>query len=216
MRQKSFSFYSAEVKLKIKRLIKMFNWWLALIYLTSMLSFLLIFLISLTALAGGLLIGNGVYAGFTAAPYLGTPKKKIRRALSLASLKPGEHFYDLGSGDGRSLIIAAREHQARATGFELWYFLYLWSKVSIFLHSCSDKARVYWKNFYQTDISNADVIFCFLTPKAYRRLKDKFNKELKNGTRIVTFSSPLGFWKPQQIITFSDKSKLFFYIKNDK
>ncbi len=177
-------------------------------------SLLLIFLICPTILIGGFLIGTAVYAGIIAAPYLGTPRKKIRRALGLAFLKPGEYFYDLGSGDGRSLIIAAKEYRAQAIGFELWYFLYLWSKVSIFIHRCPNRARVYWKNFYQVDISNANVIFCFLTPRAYLRLKKKFNKELKNGARVITFSSPLGFWEPQQVITFPDKTKLFFYIKN--
>jgi len=181
-----------------------------------MLSFLLISLISLAVLVGGFLIGNEIYVGFIAAPYLGTSKKKIRRALSLSSLKSGEHFYDLGSGDGRSLIIAVKEYQAQATGFELWSLLYLWSKVSISLHHCSDRARVYWRNFYQADISKADVIFSFLTPKAYRHLEEKFDRELKNGARVVTFSSPLGFWKPQQVITFPDKSKLFFYVKGEE
>ena len=164
-----------------------------------MLPFWFIFLISLVV--------------FIASPYLGTPKDKIRRALKLASLKPGEHFYDLGSGDGRSLIIAVKEFQAQATGFELWHFLYLWSKISIFLHHCSSRAKVYWKDFYGADISQADVVFCFLTPRAYPHFEEKFARELKEGTRIVTFSSPLKFWKPQQVVTFPDKSKLFLYIK---
>jgi len=97
-----------------------------------MLLFLSIFLIFLIILIGVFEIGTEIYAGVIASPYMGTPKKKIRRALDLTSLKPGEHFYDLGSGDGRSLIMAVEEYQAKATGFELWHFLYLWSKISIF------------------------------------------------------------------------------------
>ena len=181
-----------------------------------MLSIISLILISLAALAGGWLIGTEIYAGIIASPYLGTPKDKIRRGLDIASLKPGESFLDLGSGDGRSLIIAAKEYQAQATGFELWYFLYLWSKISIFFHRCSNKAEVYWKNFYETDISKADVVFCFLTPRAYHHLENKFNKALKQGARVVTFSSPLKFWKPEQTITFPDKTKMFFYIKDSK
>jgi len=158
-------------------------------------------------------IGTAIYAGIIASPYLGTPKNKIRQALKIASLKPGERFYDLGSGDGRSLIIANREYKAQAVGFELWLFLYFWSKLSLLFHHCSKNVKVYWKNFYQADISQADVIFCFLTPRAFYHLEEKFKRELKNGTRIVTFSSPLKFWEPQQIIVTSNKIKLFFYIK---
>ncbi len=174
------------------------------------------FLIFLIILIGALEIGTEIYAGIIASPYMGTPKKKIRRALDLTSLKPGEHFYDLGSGDGRSLIMAVEEYQAKATGFELWHFLYLWSKISIFFHHCSHQAKVYWKNFYEVNISDADVVFCFLTPKAYPGLEKKFKKELKDGARVVIFSDSLNFWEPQQIVTFSDKSKLFFYIKGSE
>jgi hypothetical protein len=181
-----------------------------------MLLFLSLFLISLIVLVGVLEIGNQVYAGIIASPYVGTPRKKIRRAMELASLKPGEHFYDLGSGDGRSLIIAAKEYQAQSTGFELWHFLYLWSKISIFFHHCSDQAKVYWKNFYQADISEADVVFCFLTPKAYPHLEKKFKEELKDGARVIIFSDSLNFWKPQRVITFQGKSKMSFYIKGNK
>ncbi len=181
-----------------------------------MLSILSLIFISLAALLGGWLIGTEIYAGIITSPYLGTPKNKIRRGLDIAQLKPKEIFFDLGSGDGRSLIIAAKEYQAQATGFELWYFLCLWSKISIFFHHCSNKANVYWKNFYEADISKTDVVFCFLTPRAYHHLEKKFNKELREGTRVITFSSPLKFWKPEQTITFPDKTKMFFYIKDSK
>ena len=89
----------------------------------------------------GFLLGTEIYAGIIASPYLGTPRKKIIRALDLASLKPDEHFYDLGSGDGRSLIIAVKQYQAQAIGFELWYFLYLWSRISIFFSPLFQKRQ---------------------------------------------------------------------------
>jgi len=60
------------------------------------------------------------------------------------------------------------------------------------------------------------MLFLFLTPKAYPGLEKKFKKELKDGARVVIFSDSLNFWEPQQIVTFSDKSKLFFYIKGSE
>lgn len=168
-----------------------------------------------------------IYAGIIAAPFVSTPKNYIRKALEICQLREGEKIYDLGSGDGRVLIIAAKEFNAKAIGFELSYFLYLISKINIFLHGLSKKAKVKWSNFYEEDLSRADVIFCWLTPKAFPKLVNKFNQELKIGTRVITYSSPLGFWQPEREAEFQSegikifgktlikptKVKIFFYCK---
>lgn len=168
-----------------------------------------------------------IYAGIITAPFVFTPKNYIRKALEICQLKKGEKIYDLGSGDGRVLIIAAKEFNAEAVGFELSYFLYFISKINIFLHRLSKRAKVRWSNFYEEDLSLADVIFCWLTPKAFPKLANKFNQELKIGTRIITYSSPLGFWQPEREVEFQSegikifgktlikptKVKIFFYCK---
>lgn len=133
--------------------------------------------------------------------------------MEISSLKPGEEFYDLGSGNGRVLIMAARNFGANVTGFELSFHHYLFSKINIFLHGCSKKAKVFWRNFYNEDLSGADAIFLWLTPRGNKKLEDKFEKELKTGARAMVYSSPLLFWKPEKIVEFPGHALLYFYVK---
>lgn len=155
-----------------------------------------------------------VKAAIIGAPFVTSSKEVIRKALKLAGLKKGETFYDLGSGDGRSLIIANKEFKAKAVGFEYSRPLSVFSRINLFLNRA--KGNIYRKNFFtgEVDLSKADVIFMFLTPKAFPKLKEKFEKELKPGTRIVTYSSELVFWKPDKVIE-NEKAvgKTFLYIR---
>lgn len=156
------------------------------------------------------LLATTIYAAIIAAPFVATPKEHIRKAFQICHLKPGEKFYDLGSGSGRALIIASQEFGAQAQGLELSYPLYLISRINIRLRGLSKQTKVKWSNFYNEDLSRADVIFCWLTPKAFQKLNLKFNRELKTGARVITFSSALGFWQPEQEIEVPLKGvKLF-------
>jgi len=160
---------------------------------------------------------SSIKAAFKGAPFLPTPKSIIRKALKSANLKQGEKLYDLGCGTGRVLIIGVKEFGADATGIEYSTPLFILSKINLFLHKIK-KGRVYKKDFLETNIklSEADVVFMFLTPKAFPKLKDKFNKNLKTGTRVITFSSPLLFWQPEKIIPLKErknKINLYLYVK---
>jgi len=176
----------------------------------------------------GFLFITSLYASIIAAPFVATPKNYIRIALRKCNLKSGEKIYDLGSGDGRILIMAAKEFGAQAEGFELSFWLYLISRIKILYHRLSNQARVRWRNFYNEDLGRADIVFCWLTPKAFQKLIPKFNRELKNGARIVTYSSQLVPWQSKQEIELPSpglkffgihlikpsKVKLYFYSKN--
>src|ERR1700733_7419751 len=90
---------------------------------------LLLVLIILIAVSGAITI----YAGFIAAPFARTPKMAIRKALKIVQLEPGEHFYDIGAGNGTALLMAVREFKAHATGFELspHHYAVAWLKARI-------------------------------------------------------------------------------------
>jgi cyclopropane fatty-acyl-phospholipid synthase-like methyltransferase len=153
------------------------------------------------------------YAGFIAAPFVPSPKKIIIRALEVSRLAPGEYFYDLGSGDGRALTAAVKIFGAQAKGFELSFPLYIYSRLIIFLKGCAPKAQVSWKNFYNVDLSQADVIFCYLTPTALAKLEHKFYKEMKKGARLVVFSTSSISWPAAQIIRLEGRGPITLYIK---
>ncbi|MFH1171289.1 MAG: class I SAM-dependent methyltransferase [bacterium] len=146
----------------------------------------------LLLLLGGILgvFGTAAWAGIRAAPWLPTRAKDIRRLLDLAELKPGELLYDLGCGDGRVLMIAAKEYGARAVGFEISLLPYLAAKARTIFHPSRRNIQIRFEDFYHTSLSQADVVFCFLTPSAMKRLKTKFVQELHPGARVAssTFS----------------------------
>ena len=152
-------------------------------------------------------------AAITGGPFVPTPKKVVKAGLKLARLKPKEKLYDLGSGTGKVLIIGAKEFGAQVIGFEYSKPLFLLSKINLFLHKIK-QARVYRKSFFEANLKDADVIFMFLTPKALLKLKKKFLEEVRLGTRIIVFSSPLLFWEPKEIVSVPGiKAKLYLYIR---
>src|SRR6185503_17400496 len=101
------------------------------------------------------------WAGLRAAPYLPTRQKDVDRMLALADIKPGDVVYDLGAGDGRFLISAAKKG-AQATGFEISILPFLVAKLRIAMAGVGDKAKMKAKDFFHVNLSQANVIVCFL------------------------------------------------------
>ncbi len=160
------------------------------------------------------IVGTALYAGITTAPFAATPKKFLRQALASADLRPGDVLCDLGCGDGRVLIAAARDFGARAYGCDLSYFRFLLSKLYILACGLRGKAGVAWRDLYKEDVGSADVVFVWLRPPAHAQLEEKFNRELKPGARVVTYSSPLPFWEPERILwPDPQRGRVFVYVK---
>ena len=121
------------------------------------------------------------------APWWRTSDAKIRQSLKLAKVTKKDVIYDLGSGDGRVLILAAKEFGARGVGIEIDPLRFFVSSLLLRSSGISDKVKIIRKNFFDVDISDASVIFVYLVPKALGRLLPKFKRELKRGTRIVSY-----------------------------
>lgn len=93
----------------------------------------------------------------------------------------------MGAGDGALLITAAEEFGARAVGVEIDPLRVIISKLAVLFSGQRKKIKIIRKNFFEADIKDATVVFMYLVPKALARLKPKLLKELKPGTKVVTF-----------------------------
>ena len=119
------------------------------------------------------------------------PKNTIRKLLKAVDLKKKERLIDLGSGDGRVLIIAAEEFSATAIGIEKNPLLYLISRFNIKRKGLDGLIKVIYGNFFNYTIKDADVVFLYLSKKINKKLEPKLVKELKKGTRIVSAAHQL-------------------------
>lgn len=130
--------------------------------------------------------------GFVAGvPYVPTPIPVARAMVDLARLRGSENVMDIGAGNGRVLIEAKRKHPGiDATGIELAPTVWLLGKVKILLSGM--RIRFIRGNALSYDMRGADVIFLYLSPSLMAQLEDKFDRELKPGTVVIShaFSFP--------------------------
>jgi len=127
-----------------------------------------------------------VWTNAKGAPWVPTSRQVICRMLEMAELKPGEVVYDLGCGDGRVLITAARRYGARAVGVEVDPSRYLWTVLAVTLRGLWSRVKIIRGDLFSVDLGEADVVFTFLLQDTNERLKEKLRRELRPGTRIVS------------------------------
>ncbi len=130
------------------------------------------------------------------APYVPSSKAAIRDMLKLANVRSNDIVLDLGSGDGRVLVMATEEYGANGLGIEITWFYSIWSKVKVRLKGLQNKITIKREDMYKADISSASVVVCFLLQDTNQKIKDKLAKELKPGTRIVSHYFTFDNWEP--------------------
>lgn len=140
-------------------------------------------------------------------PWWRTTPERARIECNLAKVKKGDVIYDLGSGEGTALIIAAKEYGATGVGIEIDPFRAWISKINVMISGVGNKVEIRRDNFWNQDISKASVIFMYLIPKTLVKLRPRFLKELKPGTRIVTFVYQMDL----PLIAKDDKAELYCY-----
>lgn len=121
------------------------------------------------------------------APWWRTNSKTARKMCRLAKINKNDVIYDLGSGDATALLVANREFGAKGVGIEIDPLRVFISKIRIKINNSEKDITIIRRNFFDVDISKATVIFVYLVPKTLNKLKQKFLKELKPGTRIISF-----------------------------
>jgi hypothetical protein len=117
-------------------------------------------------------------------PYVPSKNKVVKQLVKIANLKDGEKIYDLGCGDGRILMEAERSAKVKTVGYEAAPIPFLLALIR--KHLTHSKTKILMKNFFKKDLSDADVIFCYLGPDVANKLAKKFLKECKPGTRIYS------------------------------
>ena len=123
--------------------------------------------------------------------WIPTRKKDYKRIAQLVSLRPEMIFYDLGSGSSNMLFYFSKKYGVNCVGVEVSPFWYFYSKIKSLFYK---KVKIMYGNFYKYDLSKADIVYVFLTPKALDKLKEKFIKELKENSKII-----LSCWPSQNI-----------------
>jgi precorrin-6B methylase 2 len=149
--------------------------------------------------------------GKTLAPLVFTTRKTREQLFAAARLQKGQRFVDLGCGKGNLLIQAARRFGAQAIGFEIAPLQFVWSKINVWLSGQNKNITVALADFMTCDLSQADVVYIFLTPQAMSKVSAKLEKELKKGTRVISNSFPIPDWKTQNMPELPSSSPLFFY-----
>ncbi len=128
--------------------------------------------------------------------------------LALSELKAGEIFFDLGAGDGRTVIMAAKEFGARAVGVELREDLAKKALGSIYETSLQDRITIVNGDMFSVDLTSADVVFLYLTTSANEKIKPKLEVELKHGVRVVSHDYEIVGWKPVKVLNFRENQTL--------
>ncbi|MGD9329911.1 MAG: class I SAM-dependent methyltransferase [Desulfobacterales bacterium] len=156
-------------------------------------------------IAGTLFAAKAIYAISIAlvlpvtcgALYVSTARVRVRAFLDVIELQPGQVLVDLGCGDGRVLRAASRRCRIRAEGYELNPLAYLKARLLCLGHS---RIRIHMQNFWGADLTEADVVFCYLFPDVMPRLARKLCAELKPGAVVVSCNFPLARLTPLTVL----------------
>jgi predicted RNA methylase len=128
--------------------------------------------------------------------------------LILAELKPMEVFFDLGAGDGRTVIMAAKDFGARAVGVELREDLVKKALSTIYESGLQGRVTIVNGDMFNVDLRSADVVFLYLTTSANEKVKPKLEAELKQGVRVVSHDYEIVGWKPIKVENFCENQTL--------
>ena len=135
--------------------------------------------------------------------YVPTPQEVVDAMLKLADVKPGDVVYDLGCGDGR-FVISAAKLGARGVGIDIDPQRIVEAQANARRAGVTGRVGFHQTDLFEADFHDATVVTLFLLPELNLRLRPRLLEELKPGTRIVSHLFDMGDWKPDQTITAAD------------
>ena len=129
-------------------------------------------------------------------PYVQTPQAVVDKMMELAAVGPDDFLIDLGSGDGRIVIVAAEKHGARGFGVELDPSLVQRSNDLAREAGVVGRAQFFTRDLFETDISQATVLTMYLLPDVNLALRPRILEQLRPGTRVISHDWDMGEWQP--------------------
>lgn len=165
----------------------------------------------------GALPGATMSLAQTAAPsrrpdviYVPTPQPVVEAMLQVANVGKGDVVYDLGCGDGRIPVTAARKYGARGVCFDIDPERIKEANANVAANNVGNLVKVVQGDLFEQDLSGATVVTLYLLPSLNVKLMPKLKKELKPGTRIVSHAFDMGDWKPEKELDV-DGRKVYYW-----
>ena len=156
-------------------------------------------------IAGGILLGCLISLSWFAgsdAPFIPTKKQRIKKILKLAKVGKGQEFWELGSGDGR-IVLEAAKMRAKAFGVEQSLLRILWSRWKA---RSLKNAHFIHGDIFKQNFSSADTTFIFLLPKGVGKLEPLLRKTLKKGSRVITQTFHFKNWRPYKKVFLKERN----------
>ncbi|MDB5748863.1 MAG: SAM-dependent methyltransferase [Massilia sp.] len=146
-------------------------------------------------------------------PYVPTPQDVVDRMLQLARVNKNDILFDLGCGDGRIVITAAKTHGARCTGIDIDPERIAEAKENAKKAGVSDKVTFRVANLFETDLSSASVVTLYLLPTINTKLRPRLWQQLKVGSRVVSHAFDMGpEWPPEKTETVDGRTIYYWTI----
>jgi tRNA G37 N-methylase Trm5 len=144
-------------------------------------------------------------------PYVPTPPPVVDAMLRLAKVKRGDVLYDLGSGDGRIVITAAKRYGVRGTGIDIDPQRVREANANARKAGVAGRVRFINEDLFQVDFSDATVVTLYLLPRLNLQLRPRLINELQPGTRIVSHGFDMGDWQPDRVVEVGN-STIYLWI----
>jgi SAM-dependent methyltransferase len=131
--------------------------------------------------------------------------------LTLAGIHAHDVVYDLGSGDGRIVMLAAQKYRARGVGIEIDPKLVARAREVAAQAEVLDRVRFVEGDLFEADISGATLVTLYLSPRVNEKLEPKLRSELRPGTRVVSHQFAIGTWPPEKTMRATDGTRLYLW-----
>jgi len=147
--------------------------------------------------------------------YVPTPQEVVDAMLDVAKVGPNDLVYDLGCGDGRIVVTAAKRFGARGIGIDIDPQRIKEANENVASAGVGDKVEIREADLFETDLSQANVVTLYLLSSLNLKLRPKLWKDLKVGSRVVSHAFNMGDWEPEQTLDVNGRTVYFWTITED-